>query len=393
MIFLFLKFVINLHFELRRRVKNSVLISTYKKNLAISFLLNEYYLIAPTSIVSIDTLFRKMVKFSNRHIYKLVVGLIVLLQLPLNQSCTINKDVFVSTSFHEPATDGLRFIYSEDGLKWDSIPGTWLKPEIGVQQVLRDPSIVRTPDGVFHLVWTTSWKGDLGFGYANSKDLINWNEPQLIPVMKNEPTTVNVWAPELFYDDEKKEFIVVWASCIPNRFTLGEEEEENNHRLFYITTKDFKTISETKLFYDPGYSSIDATIVKRGKSDYVMVFKDNTRPNRNLKVAFAKSPLGPYSNISSAFTESYVEGPTVEKVNSDYIIYFDEYRKFTFGAVKTADFIHFVNVSDKLNIPQGHKHGTIFKASASVINNLKKNYEISQKQKLNSSENSLSGVK
>ncbi|MDE6002143.1 MAG: arabinosidase, partial [Prevotella sp.] len=56
----------------------------------------------------------------------------------------------MSTSFHEPATDGLRFIYSYDGWQWDSIPGVWLKPEVGKQKVMRDPSIIRTPDGTFH---------------------------------------------------------------------------------------------------------------------------------------------------------------------------------------------------------------------------------------------------
>ena len=37
------------------------------------------------------------------------------------------KDIYVSTSFHEPATEGLRFIYSEDGVKWDSIEGVFKK--------------------------------------------------------------------------------------------------------------------------------------------------------------------------------------------------------------------------------------------------------------------------
>ena len=32
------------------------------------------------------------------------------------------QDLYVSTSFHEPATDGLRFIYSRDAVHWDSIP-------------------------------------------------------------------------------------------------------------------------------------------------------------------------------------------------------------------------------------------------------------------------------
>lgn len=305
----------------------------------------------------------------------------ILLQLFIFQSCNSRKEIYISTSFHEPAIDGLRFIYSEDGIKWDSIPGTWLKPVIGNQKVMRDPSIVRDPEGIYHLVWTSSWKGDLGFGYAESVDLIHWTKPKMIEVMKHEPTTINVWAPEIFYDDEKKQFVVVWASCIPGRFPNGIEDVENNHRLYYITTKDFITISETKILYDPGFSSIDATIVKRGKSDYVLVFKDNTRPNRNLKVAFSTSATGPYRSSSSTFSDNYVEGPTVVKKDNDYLIYFDEYRAATYGAVKTTDFIHFQNISNKISVPVGHKHGTIFKAPASIISNLKKNYELSQQIK------------
>ena len=285
-------------------------------------------------------------------------------------SCKSEKDYFVSSSFHEPAVDGLRFIYSEDGINWDSIPGTWLKPEVGTQKVMRDPSIVRAPDGTFHMVWTTSWRDDNGFGYASSTDLINWTEQQHIPVMAYDTTTVNVWAPELFYDDVEEQFMVVWASCIPFAFEKGIEDEYNNHRMYYVTTKDFKTFSDTKLLYDPGYSSIDGTIVKRGKEDYVLVFKDNTRPNRMLQVAFAPSPYGPYSEPSEPFTESFIEGPTVLQINQDYYILYDVYRKKIFGASKTADFVTFEDVTCTMSIPQGHKHGTVFKASESVVKNL-----------------------
>ena len=303
------------------------------------------------------------------------------------------KEYFISTSFHEPANEGLRYIYSEDGMHWDSIPGTWLKPMVGKQQVLRDPSMTRTPDGTFHLVWTTSWKGDLGFGYASSKDIIHWSKQQMIPVMKAEPTTVNVWAPEIFYDTDKAEFVVVWASCVPNRFKTGVESEDNNHRLYYITTKDFKTISKAKLLYDPGFSVIDATILKRAANDYVLVFKDNTRPNRNLKVAFATSATGPYSAASKTFTQSYVEGPTVEKLGDKYLIYFDEYKKFSYGAIETKDFIHYINVSKKVSVPKGHEHGTIFKAPASVIENLKKISALNLIQRQDSISNMVSAVK
>ena len=121
-------------------------------------------------------------------------------------SLSAQREVYVSTSFHEPATDGLRFIYSYDGWHWDSIPGTWLKPEVGKQRVMRDPSIIRTPDGTFHLVWTSSWRGDRGFGYACSKDLKHWSDQRFIEVM-TDTATVNVWAPELFWDDERQQAV------------------------------------------------------------------------------------------------------------------------------------------------------------------------------------------
>lgn len=283
---------------------------------------------------------------------------------------TAQKELYVFTSFHEPATDGLRFLYSEDAMNWDSIPGVWLKPTVGKQQLMRDPSMVATPDGVYHLVWTTSWRGDNGFGYAHSRDLINWSEQQFIPAMAHDSTTVNVWAPELFYDDVNEQLMVVWASCIPNAFERGIEDVDNNHRLYYVTTKDFQTFSDTKLLYDPGYSSIDAVLVKRAPEDYVMVLKDNTRPNRNLKISFATSPFGPWSASSEAFTESFVEGPCVTQVGEDYLIYFDVYQKKIYGAMRTQDFVNFTDVTNAVSIREGHKHGTIFKAPESVVKNL-----------------------
>lgn len=281
------------------------------------------------------------------------------------------SEQFVYSSFHEPATDGLRFLTSTDGIHWDSIPGTWLTPVIGKQKVMRDPSIQPTPDGTFHFVWTSSWRGDLGFGYASSKDLQHWSEQQFIPVM-NDTSTVNVWAPELFWDNTRQEMMIIWASCIPGKFPRGIEEEKNNHRLYYTTTKDFKTFGETHLLIDPGFSCIDATLVKRSNHDYVMVLKDNTRPERNLKIATASDPHGPWSEASEPFTEKLTEGPATVRVKDGWIIYYDRYGNKDFGAVFTRDFQQFEDWSDRVRIPELHKHGTIFKAPKKIIKKLKK---------------------
>lgn len=281
------------------------------------------------------------------------------------------KKAYLFSSFREPATEGLRLAYSYDGYRWTDFDTAFLKPAVD-SNVMRDPSIVQGPDGTFHLVFTSAWKGTKTFGYASSKDLVHWSSQKTVPVMQHEPATVNVWAPELFYDEGGKQFIIIWASTVPFRFPKGQEDEYNNHRMYYTTTKDFQTFSETKLFLDPGFSVIDCEIIKRGKGDYVLILKDNTRPERNIKVAFASAPLGPYSKPSAPFTPSFTEGPTVAKVKDGFLIYYDQYREKIYGARKTTDFINFIDATKEVSLPQGYKHGTVFMVKKGVLKNLLK---------------------
>ncbi len=274
----------------------------------------------------------------------------------------VPENVYLSTSFRGNGEDGLRFLYSFDGYKWASVPGTFLKPLVGDSQLMRDPSLLLGPDGVYHLVWTTGWKKDQGFGYSSSNDLVHWSPQQFIPVMKHEPTTVNVWAPELFYDDKENQFIICWASTIPGRFPENGEERDNNQRMYYTTTRDFKTFAPAKLFLDPNFNVIDCQIVKDGER-YVLILKDNSRPERNLRVAFGKTPLGPWEDISPAFTADFTEGPSTIKIGDDWIIYYDAYRNGTYGAARTQDFKTFTDISDEVSFPPGHKHGTVLEIS------------------------------
>jgi hypothetical protein len=299
---------------------------------------------------------------------KLLTGLFCLLfSLMLGAA---SKPVYFFTSFNEPATDGLRLLYSYDARHWTDLGAVLLKPQVGNQKVMRDPSIVQGPDGIFHLVWTSSWRGDLGFGHASSKDLIHWSEQQLVPVMAYDTSTVNVWAPEQFYDAPTRKFIIVWSSTLPFKFAKGAEEERNNHRLYYTTTTDFKTFTKARLFFDPGYSVIDATILNRGKNDYVLVFKDNTRPERDIKVAFGKTALGPWTNSSKALSGFCTEGPTTVKAGGEWLIYFDSYQKKIYEALKTKDFKNFEDATKEVALPEGHKHGTIFTGDERLLQNL-----------------------
>ena len=276
---------------------------------------------------------------------------------------------FLFTSFHDGDQKFLRFLYSADGYHWTNVPGTFLEANIGASKQFRDPSITRGPDGTFRLVWTSAWRGDQGFGYASSSDLIHWSEQKFVPVMMNEPMTVNVWAPEIFYDVAQKQFLIVWASTIPGRFPDFQEKHDNNHRLYCTTTRDFETFTPAKLFFEPGFSVIDGFILCDGKR-FVLLNKDNSRPNLNLRVAFADSPLGPWQGESKPFTQKFTEGPCALKVGADWLIYFDAYREKIYGAVKTRDFNTFTDVTKEVSFPPEHKHGTAFRVPREILNGL-----------------------
>ncbi|MBR5715495.1 MAG: arabinosidase [Bacteroidales bacterium] len=297
---------------------------------------------------------------------------------------------YIFTSFREPSTQGMQYLYSLDGLHWDTLPGIWLRPEVGndttyidawtgevqapnyypEERVLRDPSIVRGPDGTFHLVWTTQWMGSRGFGYASSTDLIHWSEQRVIDVMADIPTN-NVWAPELFYDDEQQQFLIIWSSQInPKDYTAADTLGTNFcHRLWYTTTRDFQTFTPAQRYYDPGFNSIDGYLLKRNTKDYVLVVKDNRKPGfSNLFCVFSDSPYGPFhtfDNIpagttpTTTFGRTFSEGPCALHLGNEWIIYFDQYHPQEYGAVSTRDFLTFTPIPERISVPANHKHGTI----------------------------------
>jgi len=283
--------------------------------------------------------------------------------------------VYMFSYFNNNGQDGLHLAYSHDGYSWKSLKSdsSFLKPTAGKDKLMRDPCIVRGPDGKFHMVWTVSWN-EQGLGYAWSDDLLHWSEQKYIPVMDQEDSARNCWAPEIFYDAEDKQYMIYWATTIPGRFPPSENsgDEKYNHRLYYTITKDFKTFSKTKLLYDHGFNVIDATIQKNGKQ-YLMFLKDETRnpPQKNLRVATSKNLTSKYSTPSAAITGNYwAEGPTVLKLGEKWIVYFDKYTLHTYGAVVSTDLLHWTDISNQISFPKGARHGTAFVISKKEFNNL-----------------------
>ena len=290
-----------------------------------------------------------------------ILSLALPLRLVQAQPTNADAPVYLFSTFKEGEQDGLRFAFSYDGYQWSNIPGVFLKPHVD-GKIMRDPSITRGPDGTWHLVWTTAWKGNNGFGYSHSKDLVHWSEQQFIPVMAHEPTVCNVWAPELFYDEKEKHFIICWASTIPGRFPDYLEPSTNNHRMYFTTTRDFQTFTPAKLFLDPDFSVIDCQILKDADR-YVLLLKDNTRPQRNIRVAFGDTPLGPWRDISTNLTAQFTEGPCGLKVGGDWLVFYESYQSHHYSSLKARDFKTFTDTTSEMTFPPGLKHGTAFVAT------------------------------
>jgi hypothetical protein len=296
-------------------------------------------------------------------------------------SCRTNtqenqSEIYLFSYFTGNGEDGLHLAYSNDGLAWKTLKNgqSFLTPAVGKDKLMRDPCIIQGPNGLFHMVWTVSWN-EKGIGYANSKDLITWSEQKYIPVMEHEPLAKNCWAPEIYWDDHSKQYLIFWATTIPGRFpetdVQGNPNRIRNHRMYYTTTKDFEIFAGTNIFYNHGFNVIDATLYKH-KNKYVMFLKDETDgplgPQKNIRIAYSDHAIGPYSKPSEPIHGKYwAEGPTVLKTDSLFYVYYDKYRKGKYGLSVSKDLTNWEDWSNKLTYPNGLRHGTVFKVSAAIL--------------------------
>jgi hypothetical protein len=300
-----------------------------------------------------------------------------------------DRPAYLFSYFRGNGDDGVHFAWSADGITWSALNGgkSLITPAItgdgiGWQDwnskaaLMRDPSVIYGPDKQFHMVWTVAWT-DHGIGVAHSPDLIHWSAQTRVPVMDHEPNALNAWAPDLFYDDVTRLYVIVWATSIPGRFPATDSVAQKtsrgraDHRLYFVTTKDFKSYSHAALLYDGGFCAIDGTISKRGDT-YYLVMKDETFypvPTRNLRIASSKHATGPYGPASPSFTSRDTEGPSVLQTDDWSYVYYDEYTRGRYGAVRTKDFLHFEPFTDSLHAPR-MRHGSAFLAPMSVLKGL-----------------------
>lgn len=286
---------------------------------------------------------------------------------------------YLFSYFKNNGEDGLHFASSTNGLKWEALNGdqSFTTPTVG-GKLMRDPSIVQGPDSVFHMVWSSGW-WDLGFGYASSSDLIHWSEHRLIPVNAEVASAKNTWAPDLFFDEANKQFVMLYATTIPGRFPETDKGGDHNHRLYWVTTKDFKTFSKPELAFDPRYNCIDGTLVKMNEG-ITMIFKDERPGHKRLHITTTAGIGKPWSEPGEPIlARDWVEGPTVLKVGQVWRLYFDCYKDGHYGAAESRDGKAWTDITDKVQMPKGMRHGTALRVSPEVFSKVVKHKTIGSK--------------
>ncbi|WP_152191739.1 immunoglobulin-like domain-containing protein [Georgenia satyanarayanai] len=185
----------------------------------------------------------------------------------------------------EHLADGEQIMFATSNgntaLDWTGLTGGQpsLISELG-DQGLRDPHIVRSPDGdTFYMIATDlNWYDQGGYNINDtqyievfeSNDLVNWTPQRHVKVAPDDAG--NAFAPESLWVEEIGAYAVFWAQSLwddpVNRTGQG------NAQMWYNVTRDFQTFSEPQVWQDPfPRSSIDTTALKVGDY-YYRVTKD-----------------------------------------------------------------------------------------------------------------------
>lgn len=337
---------------------------------------------------------------------RLLFACLILMESAIAPAEEKKGDALFFTCFRDNGQAGVYLCSSDDGLHFTPCNGDkpiFTPPDWKGQNLTRDASILYH-DGLFRMVWTSHWKGRV-FGYAESIDLEKWSDPrQIKPFPETLPADdqpENVWAPEIHFDPSRGDYFILFSSTTKRQRTNGDRSDNkgNNtspydNRIFITRTKDGRAFSDAKLFFDQGFSCIDAVMQidpasVRGEKDcrWVMVVKCSrdwnlkTMPGRNLWLTFTGPDLdhpnftpvkGPIAgNYSKMFNnpdppKSMAEGPSLLQFHGQWLLSWDEPAGAGIQLATSPDLETWTHHKEA-NFPRGVKHGTLFAAPREAI--------------------------
>lgn len=310
--------------------------------------------------------------------------------------------------YHKDQDHGLHMAVSADGYEWTALNDD--KPviagdTIAVQKGIRDPHILRAPNGWFYMAMTdlhvfakrdgyrtTEWERDgKKYGWGNnrglvlmkSRDLKHWTKTNLdfsaLGVIDgNDWGEVGcVWAPELVWDEEKGKVMMHFTT----RFGVGK-----NIICYVYMNDDFSAMAtQPKLLFEAPerkYDVIDSDIIK--VADTYHMFYCSHESTATPRHAYSKSLTGPYK-IDDTYYDGERQGHEApncwKRIGEDtYVVMFDNYRckPMNFGFVETRDFFTYTpigyfdkGVMKRTNFTE-QKHGAVIWITKKELKSLMK---------------------
>lgn len=306
---------------------------------------------------------------------------------------------YLFAHFREKLTiDGeqIHFAVSRDGYNWEPLNSgkpilTCTKGEGGC----RDIELVRLKEGGLVILATdlcivnrmddncnVDWKdinhnGSKYLSMWQSNDFIHFSEQKLIHFDCDEFGCL--WAPEVFYDDIKDEYLIHWGST-------HSESNFEHMKIYCCTTKDFRSFSKPVVFFEKENEILDSHLVK-ADGKYHLFYKNAESPSLNM-YAVSDSLYGTYvhdknfeSYMSTLYRPGSHEAPTTYKLpDGKWCLMLDffgcdkdkmGYVPFVSDRVGDA---HFTKDAEHFSFPYGFKHGGVIEISDEEYCRIKKFY-------------------
>lgn len=257
-------------------------------------------------------------------------------------------DSYLFVYFPSNSNENLYYALSSDGYKYTALnhgKRVMHSDTVALKKGIRDPHILRGPDGCFYMVATDmksseGWSSNRGMVLYKSKDLVNWTHstvhfPDRFPEWKN---VTRVWAPETIWDPDYEN-----ADGTRGRFLIYYSLLTNDgkcpyDKVYYSYANDDFTdlMTEPEYFYDRGSATIDCDIVfNEADGKYHMFYKNEGSGGICKVVASRLTPVAgqpagsQWSNPSAQLqqTTEAVEGAGVFRlINSDsWVLMYDCY--------------------------------------------------------------------
>ncbi len=300
---------------------------------------------------------------------------------------------YLMTYFHgENYPDGeqIRFAYSDgnDVTEWHAINNgdPVLTSSLG-EQGLRDPSIIRSPEGdKFYLLATdlkvygtggdwarTVREGSNSLMIWESTDLVNWSEQRMVEV--SQPEAGMTWAPEVYYDHDTGEYIVYWSSFVYDSVADRYGGGSSYNRIMYAKTRDFYNFTEPQTLLDLGHDILDTVAIDYNDKVYRFTkgtyFTEKELSGQEIREHIFQdvgdSFFGDFEFVKEGIGMDELdhgEGAEIFKSNTEedkFYLLIDEfgngrgYTLFETTDIASADW----KLSEDINLPDRPRHGDV----------------------------------